>query len=83
MATVREKRETNHLVRTNVVLDDDLVREAMEITGITTKRGVIEEALRRIVQIDRQQRIWDFFGKVEWEGDLQEMRRGRFTDGDR
>jgi Arc/MetJ family transcription regulator len=83
MATVREKRDANHLVRTNVVLDDDLVREAMEITGITTKRGVIEEALRRIVQIDRQQRIWDFFGKVEWEGDLDEMRRGRFTDGDR
>jgi len=83
MATVREKRKAPQFVRTNVVLDEKLVREAMKLTGITTKRAVIEEALRRLVQIGKQQRIWELFGTVEWEGDLDEMRRGRFTDGDR
>lgn len=69
-------------VRTNVVLDDELVREAMELTGIKTKRGVLAEALRTLVGLRRQERIWDLHGTIEWDGDLADMRRGRSPDCD-
>ncbi len=82
MATTKADGVRGNFVRTNVVLNDDLVREAMELTGIGTKRGVLDEALRRLVQIQRQQEIWEMFGTVEWEGDLNEMRKGRFLDAD-
>ena len=82
MAEVKTKDEDREYVRTNVVLDEALVREAMELTGIKTKRAVVGEALEMLVHVKRQTRIFDLFGKVEWEGDLDEMRRGRFDDGD-
>jgi Arc/MetJ family transcription regulator len=78
--TSRRKR----LVRTNVVLDDALVRKAMKLTGISTKREVIDQALKTLVQLREQEKtIEKLRGAVDWEGDLQEMRRGRVFDGDR
>jgi Arc/MetJ family transcription regulator len=65
------------LVRTNIVLDDALVAEAMERTGIKTKRAVIEEALRILIRLKRQEEIRNLRGKLHWEGDLDEMRRNR------
>jgi Arc/MetJ family transcription regulator len=47
------------LVRTTVVLDDRLVREAMRLTGVPSKREVIHEALEALVAIREQERIWD------------------------
>jgi Arc/MetJ family transcription regulator len=64
-------------VRTNIVLDDALVAEAMERTGIKTKRAVIEEALKTLVRLKRQEEIRKLRGKLHWEGDLDEMRRNR------
>ena len=64
-------------VRTNIVLDDALVAEAMERTGIKTKRAVVEEALRMLVRMKRQESIRELRGKLHWEGDLDEMRRNR------
>lgn len=78
------KPKSHKSTRTNVVLDDDLVREAMELTGIKTKRELVEEALKALVMLRKQDQIWDLFGTVEWEGDLDEMRRNRsFIDADR
>ncbi|MBM3473526.1 MAG: type II toxin-antitoxin system VapB family antitoxin [Armatimonadetes bacterium] len=71
------------MARTNVVLDGKLLREAMELTGIGTKRALLDEALRVLVQVRKQERIWELFGTVDWDGDLAEMRRSRFDDGDR
>jgi Arc/MetJ family transcription regulator len=62
-------------VRTNIVLDDDLVAEAMRRTGIKTKRGIVEEALRTLIRLKRQDEIRSLRGKLHWEGDLDEMRR--------
>ena len=62
-------------MRTNIVLDDDLVAEAMRRTGIKTKRGVVEEALRTLIRLKRQDEIRSLRGKLHWEGDLDEMRR--------
>jgi Arc/MetJ family transcription regulator len=68
---------TETRVRTNIVLDDALVAEAMQRTGIKTKRAVVEEALRTLVRLKRQEDIRELRGKLHWEGDLDEMRRDR------
>ena len=61
--------------RTNIVLDEELVAEAMRRTGIKTKRGVVEEALRTLIQLKRQEEILALRGHLHWEGNLDEMRR--------
>jgi Arc/MetJ family transcription regulator len=63
-------------LRTNIVLDDELVAEAMRRTGIKTKRAVVEEALRMLIQLKRPEEILALRGKLKWEGDLDQMRRG-------
>ena len=62
-------------MRTNIVLDDELVNEAMRRTGSKTKRAVVEEALRSLIQLKRQEEILALRGKLDWEGDLDGMRR--------
>lgn len=69
-------------MRTNVEIDDDLMRKAMAASGRATKKGVVEDALRLVVQLKRQEGIKDLFGKVRWEGNLDEMRQSRFLEWD-
>jgi len=64
-------------MRTNVVLDDELVAEAMRRTGLTTKRAVIEEALRTLVRLKAQESVRSLRGQLHWEGDLDAMRAER------
>lgn len=64
-------------MRTNVVIDSRLIQEAMRVTGLTTKRGVVEAGLRLLVQVKAQKGIRRLRGKVAWEGNLDEMRTGR------
>jgi len=65
-------------VRTNVVIDDNLMASAMESTGLKTKKAVIEEALRLLVCMKSQESVRQLRGKLHWEGDLNGMREGRF-----
>ena len=67
-------------MRTNIVIDDKLMNLAMQLTGLKTKKAIVEEALRTLIQHKQQERILTLHGKVEWEGDLDEMRMGRFVD---
>ena len=67
-------------MRTNVVLDDKLVKQAQELTGIQTKKGVIDEGLRLLVKIRQQEKIRELYGTIKWEGNLDEMRESRFLD---
>ena len=62
-------------MRTNIVVDDSLMAEAMRLSSIKTKKGVIEQALRLLVQVKRQEAIRQLKGKLSWEGNLEEMRR--------
>jgi Arc/MetJ family transcription regulator len=64
-------------MRTNIVIDDDLMAEAMAAAGVTTKREVVELGLRALVRLKAQSEIRRFRGKLAWEGDLAAMR----TDG--
>lgn len=61
-------------MRTNVVLDDDLVRSALKLSGCKTKKRAIEEGLKLLIQVNRQKRIKDFRGKLKWTGNLSKMR---------
>jgi len=61
-------------VRTNIILDDELVREAMELTGIGTKAGVVHQALRELVRLERLRRVRDLRGRLKWEGRLDLVR---------
>lgn len=65
-------------MRTNVEIDDELMREALRLSGLKTKRAVIDAALRMFVRVQRQADILELAGKVQWEGNLDESREGRF-----
>jgi len=69
-------------MRTNVEIDDALMRKAMAASGKATKKAVVEDALRLVVQLKRQEGIKDLFGTMRWEGNLDEMRRSRFPEWD-
>jgi Arc/MetJ family transcription regulator len=64
-------------VRTNIDIDDRLMRQAMRSSGARTKRAVVEEGLRLLIQTRRQRGIRRLRGNVAWQGDLEESRRGR------
>lgn len=62
-------------MRTNIVIDDDLMEETLRITGIKTKREAVEEGLRTLLRLRKQEQIRRLRGKLEWQGDLDAMRR--------
>ncbi len=66
------------MTRTNIVIDDDLVKRAMELTGLKTKRSVVNEALSLLVRLREQEHVRSLRGKLLWEGDLNRMREDRF-----
>lgn len=61
-------------MRTSIVLNDDLVNEAMKLSHATTKKEVIDLALKNFVVHLKRRNMKNLFGKVEWEGNLNEMR---------
>jgi Arc/MetJ family transcription regulator len=61
-------------MRTNIVIDDELMAAALKATGLSTKREAVEEGLRLLVRQNQQQAIRKLRGKLKWEGDLDEMR---------
>jgi Arc/MetJ family transcription regulator len=64
-------------MRTNIVIDDKLMRDALRVTGFKTKREAVEEGLRTLVRLRRQEEIRKFRAKLAWKGDLDEMRIDR------
>ncbi len=64
-------------MRTNIVLDDKLVKEAMKLSGKKTKRELIDHALHELVKLHHRRALLNLRGKLHWEGDLDEMRKTR------
>lgn len=64
-------------MRTNIEIDDELLARAREALGTRTKRDTVDAALRDVVTRRRRLRVLDLVGRVRWEGDLEESRRGR------
>lgn len=61
-------------MRTNIVIDDKLMKETLRLTGLRTKREAVELGLRTIVRLRKQEQIRRFRGKLKWQGDLDAMR---------
>lgn len=64
-------------MRTNIDIDDDVLREAQRLVGARTKRETVDLALRELVARHRRIGVLDLRGRVHWDGDLTESRRGR------
>ena len=61
-------------MRTNIVIDEKLMKETLRLTGLKTKREAVELGLRTIVRLRKQEDIRRFRGKLRWRGDLDAMR---------
>jgi Arc/MetJ family transcription regulator len=61
-------------MRTNIVIDDRLMKETLRLTGLKTKREAVELGLRTVVRLRKQEDIRRFRGKLNWQGDLDAMR---------
>lgn len=59
------------------MIDDQLMNKALELSGLKTKRAVVEEALRLLIRLNEQAEIAELFGALHWEGDLNVMREDR------
>lgn len=66
-------------MRTNIEIDDDVLREAQRLTGARTKRETVDTALRDLVARYRRAELLELRGKVQWAGDLDASRAGRQT----
>lgn len=63
-------------MRTNIDIDDELLRRAQEIAGTATKRATVDHALRELVRSEERLGVIELRGTVGWDGDLDESRRG-------
>jgi len=61
-------------MRTNIVIDNELMKEALKLTGAKTKKDAVELGLRTLVRLKHQERIKRYRGKLKWEGNLDRMR---------
>lgn len=62
-------------MRTNIVISDKLLADAMTASGAKTKREAVELGLAALVKLNKQERIRSFRGKLEWSEDLERLRR--------
>lgn len=61
-------------MRTNIVIDDKLMKDTLRVTGLKTKREAVELGLRTVLRLRQQEAIRNFRGKLAWQGDLEAMR---------
>ena len=63
-------------MRTNIHIDDNLMSDAQRLSGAKTKREAVEQGLKLLVQMYEQQSIRQLRGKLQWDGDLDQIRQG-------
>lgn len=64
-------------MRTNIVIDDKLMADALNVSGLKTKKEAVEEGLKALIKLRKQANIRNLRGKLNWEGDLEEMRSAK------
>jgi Arc/MetJ family transcription regulator len=62
------------IMRTNIVIDDDLMASVLKITGLRTKREAVELGLKTLIRLKKQEQVRRFRGNLPWQGDLDELR---------
>ncbi|SET14077.1 antitoxin of type II TA system, VapB [Nitrosomonas marina] len=60
-------------MRTSIVIDDELMNDAMRLTGVKTNRGAVELALKSLIPLENQKKIKYFRGKLKWEDNLEAL----------
>jgi Arc/MetJ family transcription regulator len=63
------------VMRTNIEIDDNLMSDALKATGLKTKKEAVEQGLKVLIKLKKQEGIKRFRGKLDWSGDLDDMRR--------
>lgn len=63
-----------HIMRTNIEIDDQLMRDALRLTGLKTKKETVEMGLRTLLRLRQQEELRRFRGRLPWDGDLNAMR---------
>ncbi len=66
--------------RTNIVIDEILIEKGLKVTGLSTRRALVDHALRELLRRESQKKILELKGNVKWEGDLDAMRQTRFSE---
>ncbi len=66
-------------MRTNIIIDDNLIQKAMRVTGLHTKKAVVEAGLKLLIDVKSQAGVRRLRGKIKWEGNLEEMRTNRIS----
>ena len=66
-----------HIMRTNIEIDDTLMKDVLRATGAKTKREVVELGLQTLLELKAQAKARSLRGKITWEGDLRAMRTDR------
>jgi Arc/MetJ family transcription regulator len=61
-------------MRTNIMIDDELMTDVLKLTGIKSKREAVKQGLRTLLALKKQEKIKQFKGALKWEGDLEQMR---------
>ncbi len=61
-------------MRANIIIDEDLMKEAMALSQLNTKKAVVETALKLLFRMKKQERLKNLRGKLKWDGDLDAMR---------
>jgi Arc/MetJ family transcription regulator len=61
-------------MRTNIVIDDKLMTDALSVSGLKTKKEAVEEGLKALIRLRKQANIRSLRGKLNWDGDLNDMR---------
>ncbi len=61
-------------MRTNIEIDDELMSDVLKATGLKTKKDAVELGLKTLIRLSKQEHIKKFRGKLQWTGDLDEMR---------
>jgi Arc/MetJ family transcription regulator len=67
-------------MRTNIEIDDRLMAKALRVSGLKTKRAAVEEGLHLLIRLRGQKQMERLYGKLKWEGNLDESREGRIHD---
>jgi len=74
MCIIIKKHTQGIIVRTNIMIDDELMTDVLKVTGIKSKREAVEQGLRILLALKQQEKIKQFKGALKWEGDLEQMR---------
>lgn len=61
-------------MRTNIIIDDDLMTDALKATGLKTKKEAVELGLKTLIRLKNQAKVKEWKGKLDWNGDLDKMR---------